>query len=204
MTLFLKNLTDPVIFLILLLLGGFIIFAVIALGVYAWKASSTSLDEAHKIVSRSKDDIPLLCGLILADVVMWIFVKPYADAALPPNTFLYILLGINSFFLYYISTGYLAVRRAKKRIKALQSQAFTHPQAFSYQVVGEETHMDRKRLRNISLIFWLGFLVLIPAGEIISMKSIPNPTLAQYIGIPMVILGAACICFAVFQSRRRR
>jgi hypothetical protein len=63
--------------------------------------------------------------------------------------------------------------------------------------------MDRKRLRNTRLIFWLGFLVLIPAGEIISMKSIPNPTLAQYIGIPMVILGAACICFAVFQSRRR-
>jgi hypothetical protein len=86
----------------------------------------------------------------------------------------------------------------------LQAQVFTHPQAFSYQVVGEETHMDHKRLRNIRLIFWLGFLVLIPAGEIISMKSTPNPTLAQYIGIPMVILGAACICFAVFQFRRRR
>lgn len=119
MTQFLKNLTNPVVFLVLLFLGGLIIFAVIALGVYAWKASSASLDEAYKIVSRFKDDTLLLCGLILADVIMWIFVKPYADAGLPPNTFFYILLGINSFFLYYIFTGYLAVRRAKKRIKVV-------------------------------------------------------------------------------------
>lgn len=98
MTQFLKNLTNPVIFLVLLFLGGLIIFAVIALGLYAWKASSASLDEAYKIVSRFKDDILLLFGLILADGIMWIFVKPYADAGLSPNTFFYILLGINSFF----------------------------------------------------------------------------------------------------------
>jgi hypothetical protein len=56
MTQLLKNLTNPVIFLSLFFLGGFIIFALIALGVYAWKASSTSLDEAHKIVSRFKKE----------------------------------------------------------------------------------------------------------------------------------------------------
>lgn len=57
--------------------------------------------------------------------------------------------------------------------------------------------MDRKRLRNTRLIFFLGFLVLMPAGGIILMEGIPNPTLAQYIGIPIMIVGAACIFFVV-------
>ncbi len=118
--------SNPLISLLLLFAGGLIIFTVIASGVLAWRASSASLDEAYKVMSRSKDNIQLLGGLILGDVMMWIFLKPYADAGLPPNAFFYILLGVNSFFLYYVFMGYVAVRRAKKRIKALQSQAFSH------------------------------------------------------------------------------
>ena len=68
--------SNPLISLLLLFAGGLIIFTVIALGVLAWRASSASLDEAYKIMSRSKDNIQLLGGLILGDVMMWIFLKP--------------------------------------------------------------------------------------------------------------------------------
>ena len=115
-------LSNPLISLMLLFGGGIIIFTVIALGVWAWKASSASLDEAYKIMSSSKDVRQMLIGLILFDVLIGIFlVRPYPD---PP--FIYILLGVNSFFLYFVFMGHVAVRRAKKRIKALQSQAFSH------------------------------------------------------------------------------
>jgi hypothetical protein len=193
--------SNPLISLMLLFAGGVIIFTVIALGVWAWKASSASLDEAYKIMSSSKDVRQMLIGLILFDVLIGIFlVRPYPD---PP--LIYILLGVNSFFLYFIYMGYVAVRRAKKRIEALQSQAFSHPQTFSHQSMRENRPIYGKGLRkmlmdNRRLIFWFGFLVLEPAAGIILKESIPNPTLAQYIGTPIMIVGAACIYFAI---RRR-
>jgi hypothetical protein len=60
--------------------------------------------------------------------------------------------------------------------------------------------MDRKRLRNRRLMFWFGFLVLAPAAGIILKEGIPNATLAQYISIPILIVSAACIYFAIRRS----
>ncbi len=49
-------------------------------------------------------------------------------------------------------------------------------------------------------MFWFGFLVLAPAAGIILKEGIPNATLAQYISIPILIVSAACIYFAIRRS----
>ena len=106
--------------IVLLGLAGFILFLIVLSMVQLFKIPKFSLREAREVASQSKENRPVIGGLLIADIFVIIIYPFFLIEIAPTSVLINIFAGVNAFFLFIILWRYIATKLAYNRIKQIE------------------------------------------------------------------------------------
>ena len=107
--------------LLLLFLGGIIVFTLIYMVYYVWTVPRKSSERLHQIVKNGKNVPFMLAGLVGADIVVWLARSSGIYADVPFNEWIAAIAAEDIWILSLTVSLALGAMRAGRRMRALQA-----------------------------------------------------------------------------------
>ena len=107
--------------LLLLFLGGIIVFTLIAMVYYVWTVPRQSSERLQQIVKNGKNVPFMIVSLVLADILFWLVRSSGTYADIPFNEWIAIIAAVDIWFLSFTLTVALGAMRAGRCIRVLEA-----------------------------------------------------------------------------------
>jgi hypothetical protein len=80
-----------------------------------------SLEESYALAQRSRENGPLIIGIVITDILIWTVLRASLEEKVSPFVLLWVTIGVDLFFGFFVVYRFVATALAKKRIRELEA-----------------------------------------------------------------------------------
>ena len=80
-----------------------------------------SLEESYALAQRSRENGPLIIGIVITDILIWTVLRASLEEKVSPLVLLWVTIGVDLFFGFFVVYRFVATALAKKRIRELEA-----------------------------------------------------------------------------------
>jgi Na+/proline symporter len=80
-----------------------------------------SLEESYALAKRSRENGPLIIGIVITDILIWTVLRASLEEKVSPFVLLWVTIGVDLFFGFFVVYRFVATALAKKRIRELEA-----------------------------------------------------------------------------------
>lgn len=80
-----------------------------------------SLEESYALAKRSRENGPLIVAIVITDILIWTVWRALFEEIASPLVLLWVTIGVDLFFGFFVVLRFAATALAKKRIRELEA-----------------------------------------------------------------------------------
>ncbi len=80
-----------------------------------------SLEESYALAQRSRENGPLILAIVITDILIWTVLRANLEEQVSPFILLWVTIGVDLFFGFFVVYRFVATALAKKRIRELET-----------------------------------------------------------------------------------
>jgi Na+/proline symporter len=80
-----------------------------------------TLEESYALTQRSGGNGPLIIGIVITDILIWTVLRASLEEKVSPFVLLWVTIGVDLFFGFFVVYRFVATALAKKRIRELEA-----------------------------------------------------------------------------------
>jgi Na+/proline symporter len=80
-----------------------------------------TLEESYALAKRSRENGPLIVGVVMVNILIWTLWRANLEEKVSPLGLLWVTIGTDLFFGFFVVLRFVATALAKKRIRELEA-----------------------------------------------------------------------------------
>jgi Na+/proline symporter len=80
-----------------------------------------TLEESYALTQRPGGNGPLIIGIVITDILIWTVLRASLEEQVSPLVLLWVTIGVDLFFGFFVMYRFVATALAKKRIRELET-----------------------------------------------------------------------------------